>query len=182
MAAPFQNLYHLRRVAQTQSKPCSICYKATASVLTTPDSKDWFYTCDGHLKDPGFASPVIDKEAEEAKRKKEELEKEIEKVKQEYAEKHKARKDKKKKVDKVEKDSAEKAADAKDDKERDDKIKELENSTEASKSANEPRVFELHRSIYQMRINKLRNAQEAKRMQQRMKDPNSFPSVPTGIP
>ena len=46
-------------------------------------AKDFFYACRGHLKDRGFCSPVID----EAAKKKEEMDREIELVKKEYEEK-----------------------------------------------------------------------------------------------
>lgn len=33
------NVWHLRKVAETSSKACYICYKPTTSVLVTPDKK-----------------------------------------------------------------------------------------------------------------------------------------------
>jgi hypothetical protein len=36
-----------------------------------------------------------------------------------------------------------------------------------------------HRTFYQMRIDRLRNIEMAKRNQERMKNPSLFPSVPT---
>ena len=33
------NIYHLRRVADTAAKACSICYKPSSCVLITPDNK-----------------------------------------------------------------------------------------------------------------------------------------------
>lgn len=33
------NIWHLRKVADTSSKACYICYKPTTSVLITPDNK-----------------------------------------------------------------------------------------------------------------------------------------------
>lgn len=114
------NVYHLRRVAPTSAKPCYVCYKPTSSCLITPDNRDFFYICDGHLKDPGFASPIVDKEDEEAKKKKEEMAKAIEEVKKEYEEKQKAKKKKKDKKDEDKKDDKKK--DDNDEKERDDKV------------------------------------------------------------
>jgi hypothetical protein len=114
-----QNVWHLRTVAESSSKPCYICYKPSASVLTTPDSKDFFYVCRSHLTDRGFASPIIDEKAAEEKRKKEAMDKEIEKIKLEYEAKMKAKKAKKKKDD-----DKDKKDDDKEDveKERDDKV------------------------------------------------------------
>ena len=65
--------------------------------------QDHFYVCQGHLKDKGFASPVVDEAEAAAKRKKEELDREIEVIKKEYEEKLKKKKSKDKK-DKKEKD------------------------------------------------------------------------------
>jgi len=114
------NIYHLRRVAPASAKPCFICYKSTASCLITPDNRDFFYVCDGHLKDTGFASPIVDKDAEEAKKKREDMAKAIEEVKKEYEEKQRKKKDKKDKKDDEKKDS--KNEEQKDEKERDEKV------------------------------------------------------------
>ncbi|KAL8718720.1 MAG: hypothetical protein Q9225_004184 [Loekoesia sp. 1 TL-2023] len=92
MTSQLQNLWHLRRVGEASSKPCDICYKPTTSVLITPDQKDYFYICLGHLKDRGFCTPVIDAAEAAAKKKKEELDREIELIKKEYEEKIKKRK------------------------------------------------------------------------------------------
>lgn len=39
MAAAFPNIYTHRKVAETASKACDICYKSSTSVLITPDKK-----------------------------------------------------------------------------------------------------------------------------------------------
>jgi hypothetical protein len=39
MAAPFPNIYTHRKVAETSSKACDVCYKPSTSVLITPDKK-----------------------------------------------------------------------------------------------------------------------------------------------
>ena len=38
------------------------------------------------------------------------------------------------------------------------------------------------RNFYQQRLDKIRNAELAKRNRERIKNPNSFPSAPTGDP
>ncbi|CAG8455385.1 16633_t:CDS:2 [Funneliformis mosseae] len=50
------NLYTHR--ITTADKPCFICNKFTTSVLRTDNGLDWFYTCESHLSDRGFATPV----------------------------------------------------------------------------------------------------------------------------
>lgn len=37
--ASFPNIWNHRKVADTASKPCEICYKPSASVLITPENK-----------------------------------------------------------------------------------------------------------------------------------------------
>lgn len=81
--------------------------------------QDFFYICASHLADRGFASPIIDAEAEAARLKKEAMDKEIAKIKAEYEEKQ--RKKKAKKKDKGEKEKEKK--DDEDEKERDEKVR-----------------------------------------------------------
>ncbi|PYI34897.1 DUF1742-domain-containing protein [Aspergillus indologenus CBS 114.80] len=193
MASPFQNTYHLRRVADTSAKSCYICYKPSTSVLITPDNKDFFYTCPSHLTDRNFCSPIIDAAEVEAKAKRDAMAKEIEKVKKEYEERQarKAKKsgDKEKEKEKEkdkDKDSKEKDGEDKDDKvaekERDDKIDAIKKSGDATTPSTDdsPRIFALHKNFYQMRIDRVRNAEVARRNRQRLQDPSFFPSVPSG--
>ncbi|KIW96755.1 uncharacterized protein Z519_02146 [Cladophialophora bantiana CBS 173.52] len=181
MSLPFPNVYHLRTVAEASSKPCYVCHRPSAKVLITPDNKDFFYVCVSHLSDRGFASPVVDAEAEAAKKKKEWMDKEIEKIKQEYEEKQRKRKAKKKAKDDDKDKRKEEEDDDKAEKERDDKIKAIQAGANANdKPEDIPRVYALHKNFYQMRIDRWRNLEVAKRNQQRMKDPNLFPAVPKG--
>lgn len=92
--------------------------------------QDFFYICIGHLGDKGFASPVVDAEAQAAKRREEAKKKEIEKVVKEYEEKQRKKKEKRKaKEDEndKEKDKKEKKAeaddDAKEEKDKDEKVR-----------------------------------------------------------
>ncbi|KAL2428919.1 hypothetical protein ABEF95_002339 [Exophiala dermatitidis] len=165
MATPWNNVYHLRTVAETSSKACY----------------DFFYTCVSHLSDKSFASPIIDQEAEAAKKKKEQMDREIEKIKQEYEEKQRRKKatksnDKDKKRDTN-------GDDGKAEKERDDKggIKAIQAGANSSDQTGAiPRVYALHRTFYQMRLERARSLEQAKRAQQRMRDPNLFPAAPKG--
>ncbi|PHH54751.1 UPF0589 protein C32H8.01c [Ceratocystis fimbriata CBS 114723] len=86
----FVNKYTVRRVADASGKGCDICYKTTTTVLfsDSPEGKDFFYVCPAHLKDRKFCSPAVDAEAEKARieaKHKEEIDAEIEKLKEEYA-------------------------------------------------------------------------------------------------
>ncbi|KAF9887874.1 hypothetical protein FE257_009534 [Aspergillus nanangensis] len=187
MAFPFPNTWHLRRVADSSAKACYICYKPSTSVMITPDNKDYFYVCPSHLKDKNFCSPVVDSEDQAAKQKQEAMAREIEKVKKEYEEKQQKKKQKDKEKNSSDKskdknDDQSKKDDDADEKERDQKIESIKKSESDNPSTppdDSPRVFTLHRNFYQMRIDRLRNAEAAKRNRQRMQDPSFFPSVPT---
>ncbi|KAK5662128.1 hypothetical protein OQA88_8033 [Cercophora sp. LCS_1] len=190
----FPNVYNHRKVAETAARSCDICFKLSSSVLITPDNKDFFYICPSHLKDVGFCSPKIDKEALEARRKKE-LEEEVERVKKEYEEKKKKKEEKKKddkkddKRDDKDDKKDEKKDDKKDDEKKEDDKKDDEKKSPSPPAEEEPRTFELKPTFYQRRIQRKmeaeqakRHAEMAKRNQQRLADPNYFPSVPKSQP
>ncbi|KAJ5907833.1 hypothetical protein N7495_000515 [Penicillium taxi] len=182
------NVYHLRRVADTSAKACMICFKPSTSVMITADSKDFFYVCPAHLQDRNFCSPVVDTEGKAKRLKEEQMAKEIELVKKEYEEKQRKKKEREKKSDKNDKDDKDKddskdkdkaASDSKsDEKERDEKIDSIKKAE--TKAEDGPRIFALHKTFYQIRIDRLRGIEMAKRTQQRLRNPSSFPSVPKG--
>ncbi|KXG52535.1 Protein of unknown function DUF1742 [Penicillium griseofulvum] len=190
------NVYHVRRVADTSAKACLICYKPSTSVMITPDNKDFFYVCPAHLQDKHFCSPIIDTEGQAKRLKEEEMAKEIEKVKKEYEEKQRRKKEREKASSKDNKEEKDKGKDeskgkekdppesnVNDEKARDDKIASIQKgSGTETKSDNSPRVFSLHKNFYQMRIDRLRNIEMAKRNQERLRQPSLFPSVPSGNP
>ncbi|KAH7368052.1 VPS4-associated protein 1 [Plectosphaerella cucumerina] len=178
------NSYTHRKVAETAAKGCDVCYRATSSVLVAPENKDFFYVCPSHLKDSNFCTPVIDKAAIEA-RKKKAMEEELERVKKEYEEKQKKKKEKEQEKEK-EKD---KDGDAKDkDKDKSKNSDKTKSSTDDKSDSEEtpapeepePRVFTLHKNFFAIRLEKKRQIELAKRNRERITQPNFFPSVPKG--
>ncbi|KAF2004930.1 DUF1742-domain-containing protein [Amniculicola lignicola CBS 123094] len=185
-----QNVWHHRRVADGSAKACWICFKPSTSVLITPDNKDFFYLCTGHLSDRGFCLPDAGEAADAAARKKkDELDREIELVKKEYEEKQRLKREKRREKGKdkdkdKDKDTKKKNEDEdiEDEKTKDDKIKELSQSKDEAAVDLGPRIYTLNKNFYQMRVDKLRNAEIARRNRERMKNPSLFPSVPSGNP
>lgn len=208
---PFKNIYHLRKVAQSNSKPCAFCYKITDSVLITSDGSvslntsnvqhqkliqiyqsDFFFTCDSHLKDAAFASPIYDKEYNEAKAKKEALDKEIKALKLKWDEKNRyagwdklvskfssTKKDGKDDDKKDEKDSTSKSEET--------QIKELSKQVSNHESIlqKQPRTYQLNKDIFKIRLEKKyksKQSVQSTQLNQKLKDPTFFPSVPQGPP
>jgi len=187
-----KNIYHKRLVADSAAKQCDICYRPSTCVLITPDQSDWFYICPGHLKDRGFCSPAGDdgkpkaevvavgvgeSDAEKEKREKEELRLQVIK---EYEEKLARKgKDKDKKGDKEDKDK-----DKKDDMDKKEEVKDKKEELKKvePKKEEEPRVFVLHKKIFDRRVLLKRQSFAAKRNLERMKSPGFWPSVPSGLP
>ncbi|KAH7040182.1 VPS4-associated protein 1 [Microdochium trichocladiopsis] len=183
----FPNIWHHRKVADTASRGCEICYKPTTSVLATPGKQDFFYTCVTHLKDKSLCSPIVDQEALAAKKKKE-MDEELEKVKKEYEEKQRLKKereeakDKKKDGDKEKDKADDEKSKSSDDKEEKLGDKKAPAGTETPKEEEEPRVFALQKNFHQQRVDRKRQAERAKKLREQMRDPNFFPSVPKDQP
>ncbi|KAK5082862.1 hypothetical protein LTR05_006743 [Lithohypha guttulata] len=168
MANPsFPNEYNLRTVAETASKPCFVCHKASTKVLITADNKDFFYTCPSHLLDRGFASPIIDEKAEAEKKKQEQLAKEKEAIIKEYEEKMKKKGKDVKKVD----DPAKVAEE-----EKNQKLKALDTKAATGATSDDgPR-----QNFYQIRLDRKSNIERSKREAARVSNAGFFPSAPTG--
>lgn len=139
-----QNIWHLRRVADTGARACYICHKPSSSVLITPDSKDFFYVCPVHLKDRNFCSAVVDAEEQEAKRKQEAMAAEVEKVKREYEEKQRRRKEKSKEKEKEKTDGKD------EDKKKDEQksTKEEEKDTKADEKERDDKVLPISHPVF----------------------------------
>ncbi|KAI2783269.1 DUF1742-domain-containing protein [Daldinia loculata] len=171
----FPNTWNHRKVAETSAKACEVCFKPSTSVLITPDNKDFFYVCPGHLKDRGFCTPIIDHDAIAAKKKKE-MEDEIERVKKEYEEKQRKKKEKESEKSKKENEDKETKETKKD--EPSPQVKDKPDEKTPPKAEEEPRVFSLQKTFYQQRLDRKRAAEMAKRNRERLSNPNYFPSVP----
>lgn len=187
-----KKLYHRRLVAEADAKACWICFRPSTTVLITPENDDWFHVCPGHLKDRKFAIPQDEEDLEEKKRK-EELDKEIEAVKKEYEEKMQKKRERRKgkdadKDDKKASKKEEKKEDEEDEKQKDAKLNELEEKKdEPKKGSDGPRIFELHKDFQQMRMQKKREADKRRRDAENsrknvetLKSAGGFPSVPSG--
>jgi hypothetical protein len=183
MSFPTKNLYYRRLVAESAAKACWLDFKPTSTVLIDESGADWMYVCPGHLTDPKFATPK-DGEDLAKKKKEEEIEKEIEALKTEFAEKMRRKLDRQHAKDG--KDGKEKKKDDEEEKkkledEHELKVKELQKKKEPEKAKVEgPRIFELHKSFFQMRQQRKIQAAAAKRQQERMRSADFFPSVPKG--
>ncbi|KAL8826644.1 MAG: hypothetical protein Q9191_003676 [Dirinaria sp. TL-2023a] len=116
--------------------------------------KDYFFICPGHVKDRNFATPIIDEADATAKKKREELDREVELVKKEYEEKLK----KKQEVRDTKKQEAEKGQAGKDkvkseheetdamlDKEKDEKINAITSKQTTAAADDGPRIFALQK-------------------------------------
>ncbi|KAH8102813.1 DUF1742-domain-containing protein [Phellopilus nigrolimitatus] len=187
----FTNLYY-KRAAATQ-KSCFVCSRPTATVLATKDSVDFFYACDGHLKDPGFASAVGEgADGAGGVRKPVLSEDEIQRVKEEYEEKQRRRKEKEKEKEKAKEAEKEKEKEAekegtaasksgaKDEQQAKTPSASLPSrsqSPSAPAPASTHQRFALHREIFAMRRDvhrKRRQAAQAKEVAPRL------PSAPRG--
>ena len=180
------NLYHRRLVADTSAKPCWVCYKPAATVLITPEQDDWFHVCTGHLRDRTFALPRDVKDPAEKKRA--ELEREIEAVKKEYEEKMRRKGAGKKVKDKGGR-KGEGVETGKEEDEGEEKLGEKLGALEKKKKDEEeaapvdeggPRVFELQKSFWQMRLQRKRDAEAQKKTRERLRAAGTFPPVPPG--
>ncbi|KAG8985513.1 hypothetical protein FRB94_004875 [Tulasnella sp. JGI-2019a] len=135
-----------------------MCYRQTTTVLATSDVVDFLYTCDNHLTDPGFATPL----ASETPKPQISAE-EIARVKKEYEEKQQAKKEK---VKEKEKEKEKTDEDWKDEKALKPKVSTPSPSTPATPPAVPLPRFVLHRQIYQMRCDEHRKRRQAKQVRE----------------
>ncbi len=189
----FQNRYTLRRVAESNAAACMVCYRPSTAVLVSPGQIDFFYTCDAHLLDKGFATPLVDPKQKAALAKKKEderLQMEIDKVTNEHKSKvAKKGKDKKKEAEKDSEKDVEKDGNENKDK-KDKNVAQKEKPDEAttvkegerSEEAPQNKVFTLHRSVYDTRLRRIREKEASRRRQRMLANPTTFPKVPSTNP
>ncbi|EIN10374.1 DUF1742-domain-containing protein [Punctularia strigosozonata HHB-11173 SS5] len=178
--ASFTNCYY-KRTAGT-SKPCYVCYRPTTTVLSTANTVDWVYTCDGHLKDPGFASPLDDGAVTPAQKAGLSAE-EIAQVTKEWEERQKRKQQKAKEKEKEDKGDDKKDDDT--DKDKNEKPKERDSSKSSASASPKPpgsaatspsptpshAKYALHRDVFAMRQHehrKRRQAAQAKELAPRL--------------
>ncbi|KAI4242249.1 MAG: hypothetical protein L6R40_004120 [Gallowayella cf. fulva] len=162
------------------------------AIKTSLKDDDHFYVCPAHLKHRDLCTPLLDEAEAAEKKKKEDLDREIELVKAEYAAKLEKRiksKEKKKKEntseaskdkEKIDNKADDSGNDEKLEKEKNDKIKAVTERSATIKIDDSPRIFILQKDFFQRRLDRIRNAEIAKRNRERLQNPNLFPSVPSG--
>jgi hypothetical protein len=158
----------LARSGQTTgtARPCFICYKPSTICLATQNTVDFLYTCDAHLRDPGFATRVPD-ESEPTKPGLSAAD--IAEVKAEWEERQKRQKEKEKEAQDGQ--DGDKKQDKAQDK-KDTPSKEKVKSPATTPAATEPpkpkhERYTLHRDIFSLRQaehRKRRQTAEAKQL------------------
>ena len=154
--------------------------------------------CPSHLKDNKFCQPDADELASIRERKhKWEVDREVQRIETEHADEIAKAKEKQKEKDEKEKEKEKKKKEKGDDNDNDNDAGKdgKEDATTKEKDTKkeenckrdvpavfneEPRIFSLNRNFYQMRIDRIRNAELAKRNMDRLQTPGAFPSVPGG--
>lgn len=164
---------HLDAQTAATPKACYVCLRPTATVLATTQSVDFFYACDGHLIDPGFATQVGEAgDGVSGVRKLGLSEEEIKKVKEEWEERQR----KKKEREKAEKEKAkeedkdkDKSAESKDKKEKTSPSTPTPSPQPTPVPAPKPthQRYTLHRDMFAMRLTvhrKRRQTEQAKKI------------------
>lgn len=170
---------------------CVPHYLNRSTLTLFSNQSDFFYTCDSHLKDSTFATPIYDKEYNEAKAKKEVLDNEIKALKLKWDEKNRyAGWDKlmsKFSSTKKEDSNNEKEKEKETPKSEESQIKELSKQVSNHESIlqKQPRTYQLNKDIYKIRLEKKyksKTSTQSSQLNQKLKDPTYFPSVPQAPP
>lgn len=172
----FRNRYIKRKVDTSDARACFICYKPTTSVMVneTPNA-DFFYICDSHLTDPGFAR--LDPEYELALKKSEAEQAEIDQLKAEWDAKKQKQAQKNSKKD-----------DSKDDKDSKEKGSSASSTNSVSPPPPPPKTpigrptYELNKGVFKLRLGNKRQKMQEKKTKSLLEMPGAFPSAPTHKP
>lgn len=78
-----------------------MCFRPTTTVLATLNTTDFLYTCDAHLTDQGFASPIEPPPPAVSTSTKKVSDEEIRRIKEEWEERQKAREKQRQEKDKA---------------------------------------------------------------------------------
>ena len=136
-----------------------MCYQSTPIVLATAQTVDFLYTCESHLKDPGFASRIADDPPSKSVLSAEE----ITQVKADWEEKqkHKAEKTKEKETEKGKGDDKD-SGKPKDESSK-DKTPPKATSPAPTPAAQQPshEKYTLHRDIFALRTGEHRRRKQA---------------------
>lgn len=180
MPAPFQNRY--KKTYVKTDKDCWTCRKTTTTCLLTDNyasGGDFLYTCEAHLKDRNFATP-IETEVSSKKASTSVSQSEIDSAIKEYEQRKKAKSDK------------EGTAEEADTKDSDDKMTESKEGPKAKTAKPpppapviltepEPTHYQLHKSFFEMRLRLHQQRSHLKEAQSR-RSQLVFPSAPSDKP
>lgn len=171
----FSNRYQRKRVAETDSKACFICYKPTTIVLLNEDSSaDFFYTCEAHLKDSGFATAEEEPNPPENVSS-DELQAQIAQLKKDWDEKKS-----KKKAKPADSEDPQGSTQTKDQPpEIPPKPEELQTKPPTKKA---PQWFKINPQIHRLRQQHVQKRSKQLKAAKLLSNPTAFPSVPTHAP
>lgn len=175
MTEPFSNEYNIRKVAESESKACYICYKPSETVLLSENKVDFFYICPSHLLDSLFAECVKNDVYIGLVKQRDDLNVQLE-VKRKLADLLKPYIwSKLKGGENKEYDAAVEVV-----------LKLVKEQEVAEKSVSDYvfKKYTLHKDVYKIRLHNLIRARNDKKRQEMLKakldDPGFFPSAPRG--
>lgn len=150
------NSYIQKRVANTDAKACFLCYKPTTSVMVSEaPGVDYFFACDTHLSDPGFA--VVEQACQTAIAEREQKIRELEAIRTQWEEVQK-------KKNKGQRD-----------------VEPKEKIERPQPPAIKP-IYELQRAVFNLRVAIKRRAAQERKTRAMLDSPGLFPEAPKHKP
>ena len=157
----FSNRYVQRHVAEKDARSCFICYRPTTAVMVNEmPNADFFYACPTHLSDPGFAT--LDSASQLALAEQAKKIEEVAELKKQWEEVQAKKKD--------------------DNNEKPEGAKQRSPPEPARPQPTIRKVYELHRSVFNLRLGTKRRVAQEKKTQAMLNNPSLFPSAPTHKP